>query len=242
MSTAHPQASDEFERSKVQRFESSNQTNLPTFQHSTLPTTNLRTFADQSLKRGLDIAAAAAGVVLLSPIMLGIGVAIKRQDGGPIFHRAIRVGKGGKPFRLYKFRTMVTGADRNGPGITATGDSRITPIGRWLRKTKLDELPQLFNVLVGDMSLVGPRPEDPAYVALYTPEQRQILRVRPGITSAASLAYRHEEAMLSGPNWEAIYRSEVMPAKLKIDLDYLAGRSLWSDIGLIFRTLRAIFG
>lgn len=196
---------------------------------------------DQPLKRGLDIAASAVGLALLSPVMLAIGVAVKRHDGGPVFHRALRVGRGGQTFNLYKFRTMVVGADQKGPGITASGDSRITPIGRWLRKTKLDELPQLINVLVGDMSLVGPRPEDPAYVALYTPEQRVVLRVRPGITSAASLAFRHEEGILSGLDWEATYRNVVMPAKLRIDLDYLAGRSLWSDIGLIFRTLGAIF-
>jgi lipopolysaccharide/colanic/teichoic acid biosynthesis glycosyltransferase len=196
---------------------------------------------DEPLKRGLDIVASTVGLTILSPVMLGIGIAIKLHDGGPVFYRATRVGRGGRPFRLYKFRTMVVGADRKGPGITASGDERVTPAGRWLRKTKLDELPQLLNVLTGDMSLVGPRPEDPAYVTLYTPEQREVLRVRPGITSAASLAFRNEESMLSGPDWETTYRNVVMPAKLKIDLDYLVGRNLWSDLGIIIRTLGAIF-
>ena len=125
------------------------------------------------------------------------------------------------PFRLYKFRRMVSDADKQGPGITATGDSRITRVGRFLRRTKIDELPQLINVLSGDMSLVGPRPEDPRYVTLYTPEQRRVLAVRPGITSAASLAYRHEEQLLAGADWETVYREEVLPAKLAIDLEYL---------------------
>jgi lipopolysaccharide/colanic/teichoic acid biosynthesis glycosyltransferase len=174
-------------------------------------------------------------------LLAAIAIAIKAQDGGPVLHRAVRIGRGGRPFRLFKFRTMVAGADSMGPGITAGGDPRITPLGRRLRRAKLDELPQLVNVLLGDMSLVGPRPEDPRYVALYTPEQRQVLLVRPGITSAASLAYRREEQLLSGPDWEAAYRGQVMPAKLTIDLDYLARRSFWSDVMLIVRTAMALF-
>jgi lipopolysaccharide/colanic/teichoic acid biosynthesis glycosyltransferase len=192
------------------------------------------------LKRGFDLVAAIAGLVILSPLLLVIGLAVKLQDGGPIFYRAPRIGKDGRPFRLYKFRTMVVDADRRGPGITSNGDTRVTPVGRWLRRTKLDELPQLINVVRGEMSLVGPRPEDPRYVALYTPEQRRILSTRPGMTSAASLAYRHEEELLSGPDWERVYREEVMPAKLAIDLEYLSRRSVWSDLVLILRTIRAI--
>jgi lipopolysaccharide/colanic/teichoic acid biosynthesis glycosyltransferase len=147
------------------------------------------------------------------------------------------VGKNGELFRPFKFRSMAVGADQQGPGITAAGDARVTRAGRFLRRTKLDELPQLINVLRGDMSLVRPRPEDPRYVALYTPEQRRVLAVRPGITSAASLAYRHEEQLLAGADWETVYREQVLPAKLAIDLDYLARRSLWSDLGLIVRTV-----
>jgi len=135
---------------------------------------------------------------------------------------------------------MVADADKRGPGITATGDSRVTPVGRFLRRTKIDELPQLINVLRGDMSLVGPRPEDPRYVARYTPEQRRVLAVRPGITSAASLTYRHEEQLLSGEDWETVYRTQVMPEKLAIDLAYLQRRTLWSDLVLVFRTVVAM--
>ena len=113
---------------------------------------------------------------------------------------------------------MIVGTDRQGPGITATGDPRITRVGRFLRRAKLDELPQFINVLVGDMSLVGPRPEDPRYVAFYTPEQRRVLSVRPGITSPASLAYRHEEQLLAGEDWETHYRARVLPDKLALDL------------------------
>ncbi len=195
---------------------------------------------DPPLTRLLDMAGAAIGLIALSPLFAAISVAIKRHDGGPVFYRAARVGKGGKLFKLYKFRTMVTDADRLGPGITASGDNRITPIGKWLRRTKLDELPQLINVLLGDMSLVGPRPEDPRYVALYTEEQRRVLNARPGITSAASLAYRHEEQMLSGPDWETRYRNEVMPAKIAVDLEYLAQRNLFSDLRLILRTIASM--
>lgn len=195
---------------------------------------------DLTLRRALDVGAAALGLLVLSPVLGGIALAVKLYDRGPVCYRAARIGKDGQPFRLYKFRSMVVGADRQGPGITVGGDRRVTPLGRRLRRTKLDELPQLLNVLRGEMSLVGPRPEDPRYVALYTPGQRAVLRVRPGITSAASLLYRHEEQVLAGADWEARYRDEVMPAKIAIDLDYLARRSLRSDLGLIARTVVAM--
>jgi len=191
--------------------------------------------ADAS-RRLLDVIASVAGLVLLIPLFLLIAVLIKRDSPGPILYRARRVGKDGHEFRLYKFRSMVAGADQHGPGITSAGDSRVTKIGRFLRPTKLDELPQLINVLKGDMSLVGPRPEDPRYVALYTSEQRRVLAVRPGITSAASLAYREESALLSGENWERHYVQEIMPHKLVIELDYQARRTLVSDLNLILRT------
>jgi lipopolysaccharide/colanic/teichoic acid biosynthesis glycosyltransferase len=190
--------------------------------------------------RVVDLLASILGIIFLSPLFLLLAALIKLTSPGPIFYLAVRVGQHGRPFRLYKFRTMRVDADKEGPGITSAGDRRITPIGRFLRRTKLDELPQLINVLQGEMSLVGPRPEDPRYVALYTPEQRRVLEARPGITSSASLAYRHEEELLTGPDWETVYRTEVMPAKLAIDLDYLARRTFWSDLGLIFRTIVAI--
>jgi lipopolysaccharide/colanic/teichoic acid biosynthesis glycosyltransferase len=196
---------------------------------------------DLVLKRLFDMTAAAVGLLLLAPLFVVISVAVKVHDGGPIFYRARRVGKDGRVFRLYKFRTMVVDADRQGPVVTTNGDTRVTSVGCRLRPTKLDELPQLLNVLIGDMSLVGPRPEDPRYVALYTPEQQQVLNVRPGITSAASLLYRHEEEILAGPDWESTYRNEVMPEKLAIDLAYLSRRTLWTDTMLILRTIAVIF-
>ena len=136
---------------------------------------------------------------------------------------------------------MIANAATLGPGITAQNDPRITGVGRFLRRTKIDELPQLINVLTGDMSIVGPRPEDPRYVTQYTPEQREILRVRPGITSAASLTYRNEEGMLKGQDWETVYRTQILPAKLEIDLAYLSKRTLSSDLLLIARTIFSLF-
>lgn len=196
--------------------------------------------AGAGVRRLLDIVVSLLGILLVSPLFLLIALLIRLDSAGPIFYRAQRVGKGGQRFALFKFRSMVTDADRQGPGITSAGDERITRMGSLLRRTKLDELPQLFNVLRGEMSLVGPRPEDPRYVALYTQEQRQVLAVRPGITSAASLAFRHEEQLLSGADWETVYRTQVMPLKLEIDLAYLTRRTLFSDIALIWRTIIAI--
>lgn len=197
--------------------------------------------AADRIRRLLDIAASVAGLAVLGPLFVLIGLLIKLDSPGPVFYRAQRVGKDGIPFRLYKFRSMVANAERQGPGVTASGDKRITSIGRLLRRTKIDELPQLINVLAGDMSLVGPRPEDPCYVALYTPEQRCVLVVRPGITSAASLTYRHEEQLLSGEDWETVYRLKVLPDKLAIDLAYLEHRTLGSDLKLILQTIASVF-
>lgn len=197
------------------------------------------TVADR-LRRLLDVAASLAGLTVLCPLFAFVALWIKLDSPGPVFYRAKRVGKDGKLFRLYKFRSMFTDAEKRGPGITSAGDPRITTVGRFLRRTKIDELPQLINVLRGEMSLVGPRPEDPRYVAFYTPEQRRILTVRPGITSAASLAYRHEEEILSGEDWEETYRNQVLPGKIAIDLEYLERRTLLSDIWLILRTLASL--
>jgi lipopolysaccharide/colanic/teichoic acid biosynthesis glycosyltransferase len=193
-------------------------------------------------KRIFDVVLATLGCLVALPVFLLVALAIKLDDGGPIFYRATRVGRRGQLFRLYKFRTMRVGADQQGPGVTTQGDTRVTRVGRWLRRTKIDELPQLLNVLANEMSLVGPRPEDPRYVALYTPEQRQILYALPGITSAASLAYRHEEQILAGADWETMYREKVMPAKLAIDLEYMTRRTLWTDIHVIVQTVKAVFG
>jgi lipopolysaccharide/colanic/teichoic acid biosynthesis glycosyltransferase len=198
------------------------------------------TLFDDAMRRLVGVLAALAGLVVLSPLLLLLAIAVKLQDGGPALYLATRVGKDGKLFTLYKFRTMVVNAEQLGAGITTSGDARITRVGRWLRRTKLDELPQLINVLLGDMDLVGPRPEDPRYVAFYTLAQRQLLLVRPGITSPASLEYRAEEETLAGPDWETTYCQHVMPDKLTIDLHYLARRTLSSDIEVILQTISSI--
>lgn len=189
------------------------------------------------LKRLFDVICSGLGLLVLSPVLLALAIWVKLSSPGPVFYRAKRVGRYGEHFILYKFRSMVADADKKGPGITNAQDDRITSAGRFLRRTKLDELPQLFNVLRGEMSLVGPRPEDPHYVELYTTEQRVILEYRPGITSMASLTYRNEEQMLSGPDWEQTYIEEVMPAKIAIDLKYSEKANILSDVWLIIRTI-----
>jgi lipopolysaccharide/colanic/teichoic acid biosynthesis glycosyltransferase len=193
------------------------------------------------VKRLFDVLVSAAALLLLSPLFLGVAIAIKLSSHGPIFYRAVRVGRHGVPFKLYKFRSMVVNADKIGAGITTAHDPRITPIGRFLRRTKLDELPQLINVLRGEMSLVGPRPEDPRYVALYTEEQRRVLRARPGMTSLASVRYRNEQALLSGDDWETRYIQQIMPDKLAIDLQYIERATLLSDLGVLWQTFLALF-
>ncbi len=208
---------------------------------SKLSSTWSNTTVSDGARRGLDIGVSLLGLILLAPFFLALVCLMKVMTPGPIFFCPRRVGRHGELFRLVKFRTMVRDADKLGPAITAFRDPRITTLGRFLRRTKMDELPQLINVLKGDMSLVGPRPEDPRYVALYTPEQRRALEARPGITSAASLAYRKEDQLLAVPDWESHYRCEILPAKLKIDLEYLSERTLHSDVMLILWTVRAMF-
>lgn len=192
-------------------------------------------------QRVLDISAAAIGLVALSPLLAGIAVWIRLDSPGPILYRGPRVGRGGAPFYILKFRTMTQDAAERGAGITARNDPRVTRAGAVLRRYKLDELPQLWNVLVGEMSLVGPRPEDPRYVQLYTPAQRVVLDVPPGITSAASVKFRHEEAFLAGADWERMYREVVMPRKLEIELSYLKRRTFRSDLAILARTFLAMF-
>lgn len=197
------------------------------------------TAADR-LRRLIDVTLALGGLTLCLPIFLVLAVWIKLDSYGPVFYRATRVGREGAAFRLYKFRSMVMDADRRGPAVTAAGDSRITRSGSFIRSTKLDELPQLINVLTGDMSLIGPRPEDPRYVALYSAEQRAILAYRPGITSPASLIFRHEERLLQGADWENLYRTQIMPIKVAIDLTYMSTRTLCSDLFVAIATLKAL--
>lgn len=195
----------------------------------------------QVARRLLDLALVSCGLILLGPLFLLIALGIRLSSPGPIFYRARRVGYGGNLFDLYKFRSMFAQADREGPGITIARDARITPFGRTLRRTKLDELPQLWNVLKGDMSLVGPRPEDPRYVAYYTPSQRQLLQIRPGITSPASLHYRDEAKRLTETDWERLYLQEILPHKLELELAYAERRTLLSDLYILARTARALF-
>ncbi|HET6273363.1 MAG TPA: sugar transferase [Bacteroidota bacterium] len=190
--------------------------------------------------RLLNIVISLIGLILLSPVLSVVALFVKMHDGGPVTYRAKRVGIRGAIFDLHKFRTMVPNANKMGGGITVLGDKRVTPIGRFLRKYKLDELPQLFNVLKGDMSFVGPRPEDPRYVERYTPEQREVLSVPPGITSPASLHFRNEEALLSGGDWESKYIEQILPRKLAMELEYFPSRSLGGDVRIIIRTLGGI--
>ena len=189
------------------------------------------------VKRVFDLLVASLGLLLLSPLFAILILALKIASPGPAFYLATRVGRNGRNFRAIKIRTMVVDADRVGPSITTAGDSRITAMGKFFRRTKLDELPQLINVIKGDMSLVGPRPEAPKYVAMYTPEQRAVLRHRPGMTSLASLQFRNEEEELSGPRWEELYVNEIMPEKLRIDLAYLEHRTFLTDLKVIWGTV-----
>lgn len=191
--------------------------------------------------RLFDAAVSAAGLVILSPLFALLAIWIKLDSPGPAFYRGERVGKDGRLFHLVKFRSMARDAAELGPGLTGRGDPRITRAGRVLRRTKLDELPQLFNVLRGEMSLVGPRPEDPRYVALYSPDQRLTLSRRPGITSLASLKYFDEEALLGGGDADDLYTRVIMPRKLEMDLAYMESRTLWSDLKVIAMTIAAVF-
>ncbi len=189
-------------------------------------------------KRFFDLFWTIPGLLLLTPLFLVVAISIKLDDGGPVFFRQERVGQGGKHFRIWKFRTMVVNAEKIGRQITVGRDPRITRVGHWLRKYKLDELPQLFNVLSGDMTLVGPRPEVPRYVALYTPEQRAVLDLLPGITDPASVRYRHESELLAQSNDpERTYIEEIMPEKIRINLAYAEHASLLRDFWVILQTL-----
>jgi lipopolysaccharide/colanic/teichoic acid biosynthesis glycosyltransferase len=190
-------------------------------------------------KRLFDLVVALGGLLVFGLPMLAIALWIRFDSPGPAFFRQQRVGQHGRLFRIHKFRTMVADAPARGPAVTVGADPRITRAGMWLRKSKLDELPQLLDVLAGDMSLVGPRPEVPQYVALYPPDLRErVLAVRPGITDPVSLRFADESALLArAPNPEREYREVIMPAKLREAAAYAASATLWSDLGVIGRTL-----
>jgi len=190
------------------------------------------------MKRTFDFLASSLGLCLLSPLFLLVAIAIRLESPGPVFFRQDRVGKDGKNFLICKFRSMVANASGIGPLITTAGDARITRVGRFLRRTKLDELPQLLNVWRGEMSLVGPRPEVPTYVALYNERQREVLSVRPGITDPASIAYADEEEILGEASDPArVYVEEVLPRKLELNLRYIEKMSLPYDAWVIWKTI-----
>jgi lipopolysaccharide/colanic/teichoic acid biosynthesis glycosyltransferase len=192
--------------------------------------------ADAALRRLLDVTVAGMLLLVLAPLLGVLALLVRATSTGPALFRQIRVGRNGRPFVLLKLRTMRAGAP--GPVITSGGDPRITHLGAWLRRTKLDELPQLWNVLRGDMSLVGPRPEVPHYVALYTAAQRAVLLARPGLTDPASLAWADEAARLARfAEPDRAYVDVVLPQKLALSLTYLERRTVWSDFAVVMRTV-----
>lgn len=189
------------------------------------------------VKRTFDVVFATIAFLLLSPLFLIGCLLAKLQSRGPVFYKSKRIGKDEVTFEMYKFRTMVANADKIGGSLTTYRDTRITPIGRFLRWTKLDELPNLINVIKGEMSLIGPRPEAPEYVKYYTEIQRQVLLVKPGITGPSQLANRDEEEKLKGqPDAEHYYITELMPKKLALDLHYVATQSIAKDIRWLLKT------
>jgi lipopolysaccharide/colanic/teichoic acid biosynthesis glycosyltransferase len=195
------------------------------------------------VKRRFDAALSSVGLLLLAPVLLAIAIMIRADSRGPVFYRGVRVGLGGKRFQIYKFRTMVHDADRVGASSTPEDDPRITRVGRVLRRYKLDELPQLLNVLKGDMSLVGPRPQVPWAVDLYTDTERALLSVRPGITDYASIRFSNEGEILRGaadPDRE--YLEKIAPEKTRLGLDYVRTHSLRVDLKIIVATLWKIVG
>lgn len=194
------------------------------------------------LKRLFDIVISGCGIIVLSPLFLVIAIWIKLDSKGPVFYRQVRVGKGNKDFRIFKFRSMKEGSDNGSLVTIGERDSRITRSGYFIRKFKLDELPQLINVFMGDMSLVGPRPEVRYYVDYWTPKQMHVLDVRPGITDPASIKFRNENELLDkADNPEEYYINIIMQEKIRLYLEYVEKYSMWYDIKLIFQTIKVVF-
>ncbi|AWK49962.1 glycosyl transferase [Clostridium beijerinckii] len=193
---------------------------------------------NKAVKRIFDFICSTLGLIVLSPILIAIAIKIKFGSDGPVFFKQIRVGEKNKEFQILKFRTMVVDAEKLGRQITVGNDSRITRIGGFLRKYKLDELPQLINVFKGDMSLVGPRPEVPRYVKLYNEQQRKVLEVKPGITDLASIRYRDENDLLGeAENPDDLYINTIMPDKLALNLEYIKKNNVFFDIYIILKTI-----
>ncbi|HYM66092.1 MAG TPA: sugar transferase [Patescibacteria group bacterium] len=189
------------------------------------------------MKRAFDLTGAMIGLILTSPILLVAAIAVKLGSPGPAFYSGPRVGRGGTVFEIHKLRSMKIGAADSGPSVTAAGDPRVTPAGRFLRRTKIDELPQLWNVVKGEMSLVGPRPEHPDFVARFTERERRLLSVRPGMTGPAALEFHDEERRLRVADPVDTYVHEVLPRKLEIELGYLDSAGFVSDLVILARTL-----
>jgi len=195
------------------------------------------------MKRAFDFVVSFLVILIALPLWFVVAMAIKLDSFGPVFFCGERIGKGGNRFNIYKFRTMVVDASIRGPGITHDNDRRITHVGRFLRKLKIDEMPQLINVLRGEMSIVGPRPEDPRYVAKYTPEQRRVLGVRPGMASPAFIKYRHEEKVLTAADGdpEHVYSNRILPDKLRMDLDYIQQQTFLFDLKVLVQAAISLF-
>lgn len=194
------------------------------------------------VKRLFDIVVSFFGLLLLMPFLLGVGLAVAVDSKGPVFFLQERIGKEGFPFFLYKFRTMKVGSEKGTAITVGDRDPRITRVGYYLRKFKIDELPQLLNVLKGEMSFVGPRPEVKKFVDLYTPEQRKVLNVAPGMTDYASILFRNENELLDGQKDPISYYIEyIMPKKLQLNAEYVAKNNIWIDLEIIFKTIVIIF-
>lgn len=193
------------------------------------------------MKRLFDVVASALGLLVLMPVLAACAVLVRFDSPGPVLFRQERMGRGGRPFTLLKFRTMVAGAPRLGPAVTSGRDARITRVGRFLRDTKLDELPQIFNVLAGQMSIVGPRPEVRRYVEMFAEDYAHVLSVRPGITDYAAIEFRNEEDLLAGyDDAERAYVDLVLPRKIELYRKYIASQGMLTDLVIIFRTLARI--
>ncbi len=198
--------------------------------------------ANLLLKLLFDIIFSSIGLTITFPLLIFTSIVVKLDSKGPVFYRGKRIGRHGKPFRIYKFRTMVINAEKLGGASTANDDPRITRVGKLIRKYKLDELPQLINVLIGDMSVIGPRPQVLEDVALYTEEEKNILSVRPGMTDWASIKYHNEGEILRGsPDPDQAYIEKIRPGKIKLELEYVRNCSFWVDLRILAKTTKTLF-
>ncbi len=192
------------------------------------------------IKRLFDVISSVLAITMLSPLILVVALLVKLDSPGPLLFRQVRLGRGARPFEIYKFRTMIVGAEARGLQITIRQDNRVTRIGRILRRFDLDELPTLFNVLKGDMSIVGPRPEVPKYLPYYSEAQKQVFSVRPGLTDLGTIAFRNEATHLDGDDAEQVYIHVILPRKLALNLEYIKKQSVFYDLRIMMRTFVSI--